>query len=99
MQPLPGGAAYGIALLGDRMHTLIPANAPLPASAKQVGILATQQQCWHVVGGGRAEVRALYLHNTEHGIITLMGAELLQHMHATSIAGHACNMRLPSKKP
>ena len=44
VQPLPGGMAYGIALLGDRMHTLIPANAPLPASAKQAGILATQQQ-------------------------------------------------------
>ena len=40
VQPLPGGMAYGIALLGDRMHTLIPANAPLPASAKQAGTLA-----------------------------------------------------------
>ena len=39
-QPPPGGAAYGIALLGNRMHTLIPANTPLPASAKQAGTLA-----------------------------------------------------------
>ncbi|KAK9837503.1 hypothetical protein WJX81_007279 [Elliptochloris bilobata] len=35
-QPAPGRAAFGVAMLGDRMHTLIPANAPLPASAKQV---------------------------------------------------------------
>ena len=70
VQPLPGGAAYGIALLGDRMHTLIPANAPLPASAKQAGILATWQQCRHVVGGGRAQMWALHSHNAEHNIIT-----------------------------